>query len=216
MIEAVVFDVGGVITASPVGEFTKVDTEHGLPPGTASSVFRGGADFAEVEVGRVPVMDFHRSIAGKIHEDHGVEVPAERLRTMLDNCMGDARQPGVAELVQELKAAGYQIGLLTNIWAERRDWLHALFPEGVVDVRCDSSEVGLRKPDQAIYDRLLQMLGRPADEVAFVDDFSENLVPARAMGMLGIEFEDAAQTRAELVAAGVRIAPQPVTKEVAG
>jgi epoxide hydrolase-like predicted phosphatase len=207
MIEAVVFDVGGVVTANPVGEFTKVDVEHGLPEGTTQSVFRGGADFAEVEVGRVPVMEFHRGLADRIRADHGVDVPVARLAAMLDACMGSARQPGTAELVADVKAAGYQTALLTNIWAERREWLHGLFAAGVIDVVCDSSEVGLRKPGREIYDELLRMLGRRADEVAFIDDFAENVVPAHDMGMLAIQFEDAAQTRAALVAAGVRIAP---------
>lgn len=215
MIRAVAFDVGGVLTSSPVEEFTKVDDEHGLRPGTVQGFFRGGKVFAEVETGRMPVLEFHRRTVDDIRANHGVTVPVERLELMLENCMGSKIQTDMLNLVTEVKAAGYQTALITNIFAERRLWLHSLFAEGVIDVYCDSSEVGLRKPDPAIYVKLLKMLNRKAGEVAFIDDFSENLLPARDMGMTGILFTNPAQARADLVAAGVQLFFKPMAHEVA-
>lgn len=213
MIRAVAFDVGGVLTMSPLDEFEKVEVEHGLQAGTVQGFFRGGKVFAEVETGRMPVIDFHRRTVDAIRAQHDVIVPVERLELMLENCMGSKLRTDMMMLVAEVKTAGYQTALLTNIFAERRHWLHGLFPEGVIDVYCDSSEVGLRKPDPAIYAKLLEMLDRKAGEMAFIDDFAENLVPARDMGMTGILFTDAAEARAALVAAGVQLSSDPQVPE---
>lgn len=203
MAEAVVFDVGGVLCPSPGDEFSKVDAEYGLPDGTVESFLRGGAVWIEVETGRMPVAEFYRRAGAAIAADHGIEVPAERLDTMLVNCMGTSMRPEMLALVQEVKAAGFRTGLLTNIFAERRAWLHGLFPPGVIDVICDSSEVGLRKPERPIYEKLLEMLGAPAADVVFIDDFEENIATARELGFVTILFRSPEQARRELAAAGV-------------
>ncbi|WP_052914688.1 HAD family hydrolase [Protofrankia coriariae] len=210
MIGAVVFDVGGVLCPSPVGEFEKVDAEYGLPAGTVMSFVRGGELFARCETGRMPIAEFYRRCSSAIAEKHHVDVPAQRLDAMLWACMGDSVRPEMVALVVEVKAAGYQTALLTNIFAERRDWLHTLLPAGTIDAYGDSSELGLRKPDPTIYRRLLAMLGRGPREVAFVDDFPENLVPARDLGMVGVLYESSRQVRRALVEAGVRITLDPL------
>ncbi|WP_250287242.1 MULTISPECIES: HAD family hydrolase [unclassified Frankia] len=216
MIGAVVFDVGGVLCPSPVGEFEKVDAEYGLPTGTVMSFVRGGELFARCETGRMPIAEFYRRCSAAIAEKHRVDVPAQRLDAMLWACMGDNVRPEMAALVVEVRAAGYRTALLTNIFAERRDWLHALLPAGAIDVYGDSSELGLRKPDPAIYRRLLEMLGHGPREVVFVDDFPENLVPARDLGMVDVRYESPRQVRRALVEAGVRIAPEPVDSRTGG
>lgn len=209
-IRAIVFDVGGVLCPNPVDEFTKIDAEHDLPLGTTMAVFRGGGLFAQCEVGLLAFADFCLGCSVTIEQQLGVTVAPQRFEAMFDAIMGDTIRPEMLELGLEIKAAGYRTGLLTNIFAERREWLHAIFPEGTIDVFADSSELGLRKPDQPIYDRLVELLGVAADEIAFIDDFAENLAPARAMGMLGLLFESPEQVRRDLVDAGVRILPAPV------
>jgi epoxide hydrolase-like predicted phosphatase len=204
VIDAVVFDVGGVLCASPVDEFSKVDVEYGLPADTLQGFIRGGSLWGEVERGRKPLTVFFDECVTTIRADHGVEVPPARLELMLHACMGGAVRAGMVSLVNEISAAGHKTGLLTNIFAERREWLHGLCGDGVVDVICDSSEVGMRKPDEEIYVRLLQMLDLPAERVAFVDDFQENLDPASAMGMTTVLYEGEDQVRAALADAGVR------------
>lgn len=206
MIQAVVFDVGGVLCPNPLGEFIKVDLEYGLPEGTVMSFMRGGDDFALCETGRLPIAEFYVRCVARITEAHGVQVTPQRLDAMLEACMGKTVNPQMRELVMEIKAAGYQTALLTNIFAERRDWLHSIFPPETIDVYGDSSELGMRKPELPIYRRLVQMLGRRPEEIVFIDDFAENLVPARSIGLVDILFESPEQTRRDLITAGVRIA----------
>lgn len=207
MIEAVVFDVGGVLCPNPLNEFMKVEQEYNLPPGTVMSFMRGGDDFALCETGRLPVVEFYNRFVAKIAKAHNVQVPPQRIDEMLEGCMGETVRPEMLNLVIDIKAAGYQTALLTNIFAERRNWLHAIFPPGTIDVFVDSSELGMRKPDLPIYHKLMEMLGRLPGEIAFVDDFAENLVPARSLGIVDILFESPAQARRDLIQAEVRIAP---------
>lgn len=208
-VRAVVFDVGGVLCPSPITAFTRVDDEHGLPPGTTMSVFRGGDTFAQCEVGALALADFSAQCADQVKRELGIDLPPDRFDRMLRGVMGGSTTPEMLDLVQEVKAAGYRIALLTNIVAELREWLHCLLPEGTVDVYADSSELGLRKPDPAIYARLVELLGVAADEIAFVDDFAENLEPAREAGLLTVLYSSPGQTRRDLVAGGVRIATVP-------
>lgn len=208
MIAAVVFDVGGVLCPNPIGEFIKVDREYSLPEGTVMSFMRGGDEFARCETGQLPVAEFYDRCVARITEAHGVRVPSLRLDAMLEACMGKTVRPEMRALVIEIKAAGYQTALLTNIFAERRNWLHSIFPPGTIDVYGDSSELGMRKPDLPIYRRLVEMLDRRSEEIAFVDDFAENLTPARSLGIAGILFETPEQVRRDLINAGVRLAPR--------
>jgi epoxide hydrolase-like predicted phosphatase len=205
VIEAIVFDVGGVLCPNPLDEFTRLDAEYALPAGTIQSFVRGGSLFAQCETGRLPIADFYAGCAAAIARQHGVRVPTTRLEALFATVMGTSTTAEMLSLVAEVKAAGYQIGLLTNIFAERRPWLRSLFPPGTVDVYCDSSAVGLRKPDPAIYLKLLELLGRAAEEVVFVDDFPENLAPARAMGIVDVLFESPEQVRDALVHLGVQV-----------
>ena len=90
------------------------------------------------------------------------------------------------ELVGELRAASPRIklGVLTNNVREFRPiwWDMLPFDEWFDDV-VDSHEVGLRKPNPAIYELALDRLGVPAARTAFLDDVASNLTPASALGI---------------------------------
>jgi HAD superfamily hydrolase (TIGR01509 family) len=62
-----------------------------------------------------------------------------------------------------------------------------------------SSDVGLRKPDPAVYELAAAQLGLPPEDCVFVDDLPGNLKPARALGMATVLHRgDAATTLAEI------------------
>ena len=90
------------------------------------------------------------------------------------------------ELVGDLRAAEPRIklGVLTNNVREFRPiwWEMLPFEEWFDDV-VDSHEVGLRKPNPAIYELALTRLDVTAGRTAFLDDVASNLVPARTLGL---------------------------------
>jgi len=61
----------------------------------------------------------------------------------------------------------------------------------------------LRKPEPAIYWRALDILGRPAERVLFIDDRPENVAGAVATRMNAIRFEGVEALRRELASLGV-------------
>lgn len=95
--------------------------------------------------------------------------------------------PGVIDLVHDLKGAGIKLGVLTNNVKEFRDaWKSMLDFSTLFDDVVDSHEVGLRKPDPAIYRLALSRLGSTAPHTAFLDDVDSNVRAAVALGFHGI------------------------------
>jgi putative hydrolase of the HAD superfamily len=69
------------------------------------------------------------------------------------------------------------------------------------DVVVDSSEVGHRKPEPAIYELTTSRLGVKASEILYLDDFAANLEGAKAAGWRTIHVTDVESALAELDAA---------------
>lgn len=94
----------------------------------------------------------------------------------------------------------YKVALLSNAFFETRTSLKQRFPHffDMFDVTVFSAEVGLVKPDPRIYQLVLQELKLQPQETVFVDDFIENVVGARAVGMHAVHFKSAAQALAAL------------------
>ena len=63
--------------------------------------------------------------------------------------------------------------------------------------------LGLRKPDEAIYRAVLNILQREADECIFIDDREVNLECPSELGLRTIHFQNAVQLRRELEENGV-------------
>jgi putative hydrolase of the HAD superfamily len=68
----------------------------------------------------------------------------------------------------------------------------------IFDVAVFSAEVKLAKPDPKIYELALAKLAVNAEEAVFVDDVSDNIEAARAVGMHGIQFKTVNQVLSEL------------------
>jgi putative hydrolase of the HAD superfamily len=71
------------------------------------------------------------------------------------------------------------------------------------DVLVWSFQLGIAKPDPAIYRHVLKELGTLPEETLFLDDKTVNIDAARALGIVAIEFSTIAKLRKDLVAAGL-------------
>ena len=94
----------------------------------------------------------------------------------------------VIERIRRLRADGYRTGLVTNNVKEASSQWRALVPvDELFEVIVDSSEVGMRKPNPAIFLHALELLGGVAPERAvFLDDAAGNVAGAQAAGLHGI------------------------------
>lgn len=95
-------------------------------------------------------------------------------------------RPRIYQRVRELRAKGYRIYLLSNYSREYFQMAvsNQLFNKDI-DGGVISYEVGLIKPDPAIYKHLLEKYNLKAEECLFYDDRSENVAAAKALGMGG-------------------------------
>jgi epoxide hydrolase-like predicted phosphatase len=94
-------------------------------------------------------------------------------------------------LLVDLRTAGLRTGMLTNNIREFRDLWWPLMPwTEMLDDIVDSHEVGMRKPNPAIYSLALERLGTTAGRTAFLDDVESNVAGARNVGMVGVLVED--------------------------
>lgn len=150
----------------------------------------------DLEMGRISVADFERRLAAElIDADAGLAAP-ERAAGMLSRMFAGMQVvPSMLDVVRSARAAGVRTGLLSNSWGldYPRDGWDALFDTVVI-----SGEVGLRKPDPAIYALAAERLGMPPEEIVFVDDLAANVRGAVEAGMVGVRHTDAGTTVAEL------------------
>lgn len=96
---------------------------------------------------------------------------------------------GLVPTLNALKSKGIRIACLSN---DTREWSRMLRRRFRLDRWIDtwivSAEVGLRKPDTALYERLLKELGARPENCLYVDDREANLIPADKLGMRTMHF----------------------------
>jgi putative hydrolase of the HAD superfamily len=203
-VSAVVFDLGGVITESPMRAFAAYEAEAGLPEGLIrrlNSTNPHTNAWARFERNELDAAGFSAAFeAEALVAGHRVD-PARVLAAL----SGDVR-PAMVEAIRRLRAAGMPLGLLSNNVAPmaRTGRLGELLEH--FDAIVESSVEGVRKPEPEIYSRALERLsaavGRSvaAADCAYLDDLGVNLKPARAMGFRTIKVVDPDEALAELSA----------------
>jgi epoxide hydrolase-like predicted phosphatase len=189
-----IVDYGGVLTTDVFASFRAFCEAEGLPPDTVRDRFRSDPEardlLARLETGELDAAEFEPRLAALL------EVESERLISRLFGGMA----PDAAMLggVRELRAGGTPTALLSNSWGDALAYDRALLAE-LFDAWVISSEVGLRKPDPAVYELAAERLGVPPHACVYVDDLPGNLKPALALGMATVLHRgDAAATLAEL------------------
>ena len=198
VIEAVLFDFGGVILTSPFDAFAAYEAEAGLPPDTIRRINATDPDtnawarFERREVGPDEFCSLFEADAAEL----GFTVDATRI---LDALHGDLR-PAMVEALRRC-AARFRTALLTNNtvpMAEQDGDGPMAEVTALFDVVVESSVVGCRKPEPAFYGLACERLGVEPSACVFLDDLGVNLKPARAMGMTTIKVVDPATAIAQL------------------
>lgn len=108
------------------------------------------------------------------------------------------KMPGMYELVDELKAKGTIVMLLTNVSPQFAEVLRQKGHYDPFEHRVLSYEVGYWKPDPEIYQLALKKLHVKPEEAVFIDDQEKNIIAAQKLGIHGIVFKSTAQLKKEL------------------
>ena len=111
---------------------------------------------------------------------------------------GDRMDSQLVDYIRGLKGH-YRTALLSNAWSDLRAYLENHWKiADAFDLMVISAEVDLAKPDQRIYQLVLERLQVPAQAAIFLDDVLENVEAARSVGLTGIHFRSANQAMTEL------------------
>jgi glucose-1-phosphatase len=114
-----------------------------------------------------------------------------------------AKNRSVYRLVNSLRAS-YKTALLSNINTLHYEYIQKNFPVlGVFDKIFLSFQMGLTKPDQKIYNKVIQDLKVSPGEIFYTDDRPELVESAKSLGIRGYIFSNFAQLISDLADAGI-------------
>ena len=145
----------------------------------------GGEAFARALLsGEVPALSGKESLRDLLERlvvELGLSKDADALMVLWRRATPD---PPAWRLVRDLRAAGYLTVLATNQHEERREWMRtALGYDGLCDVDAYSCVLGVAKPEPGYFQAVLDATDMGAHEALFVDDNSENINAAAAVGI---------------------------------
>jgi epoxide hydrolase-like predicted phosphatase len=220
VIDAVIFDYGGVISSPLFRGVDQLEIEFGYPPGSVLQLLFGDAAYIGVEGrgtigdasgGGDPVdgatsavtHDWHRLEVGEISMAEYFGSVAERAPAILGKPLDlDAYQTFARDMpigihwpvvhrIRELRADRIPVALLTNNVKEFGEGWRATFPvDELFEIVVDSSHVGMRKPDPRIYELTCERLGVEPTAAVFLDDNADNVAAAAALGMETVHVHD--------------------------
>ncbi len=203
-LKAVIFDFGGVFTDSPFHAVHAYAEKIGASDTQVTDIVFGGYHtdgdhpWHQVERGEISLENAREQILalGKAQSLH-VDI-WEVFMAMAEN--GGGLRHDLVDYLPKIRDAGLATGIITNNVVEFRDHWRSMFPvDELFDYIVDSSEVGMRKPNPAIFERALQIGGFRPEEVVFLDDFQGNVIAAEALNIRSILVDgDAGKTIADL------------------
>ena len=187
MIKAVVLDIGGVILRTRDRSCREqLERKYNLPAGGADElVFNSRAAKAST-IGLV--------------ENNAVWDNVKNYLSLSDQQLSDFKELfwkndivdyDLIRYIQTIRPH-FKTALLSNAWKNFRCILsnvHHIDEGHTVDHILISSELGLAKPDPAIYQILSDTIACEFKEILFVDDFKENIKEAKFLGINTIHYQ---------------------------
>ena len=97
----------------------------------------------------------------------------------------DDLYPDALDCLIRVRALGLQVGIVGNQTEALEAWARdAALP---ADVISSSASLGVRKPDPVFFEKVVELMGCPAGEVAYVGDRVDNdVLPAAAAGLVAV------------------------------
>ncbi|MEM0954888.1 MAG: HAD family phosphatase [Pseudomonadota bacterium] len=189
--KAVLFDFGGVFTDSPFHAFTAYAENIGSTEAQVHDIVFGGYGedgdhpWHRVERGEI-TLEAARDAIMDLGKAQGLRVDIwDVFMAMSEN--GGGLRESLVDYVASLRPAGLITGIITNNVVEFREHWRGMLPvDSLFDFVVDSSEVGMRKPNPAIFKHALSLAGVAAADALFLDDYADNVTAAEALGIRSI------------------------------
>jgi putative hydrolase of the HAD superfamily len=193
-IHSIIWDVGGVIVRTEdLTQRDQLAARYGLSHQEINDLVFGSEENYQAQLGEIS----HTEHWAAIRERLGLS-EEERHDFEAEFFAGDVVDNELVDYIRGLKA-NYCTAILSNALSNLRgkltdEWqIDDAFHHMVI-----SAEVGLMKPDPAIYQLAVEQTGFAPEESIFIDDTPRNIEAAQAAGLHGIVFQNAAQAKAGL------------------
>lgn len=198
--EALIVDFGGVLTTPLQDAMVQFAEEHGIElqhlvrVALAAYTDEGDDLVVRFETGQLGESEFALAFAQRLSQASGTEIDPERLVSRLFRSL--RIEEAMVEAVRRARDGGIKTALLSNSWGLE------LYPRAILEEVCDvvviSGEVGLRKPDPAIFTMTTEKLALEPDVCVFVDDHPGHLKAAQQVGMTTVLHKTPRETIEEL------------------
>lgn len=198
--DALLFDIGRVVLDIDFDRVMAIWAGHaGCTPAELASRFVVDDSFRHHEVGAISDAAFFHNLRGSL----GIGISDQQF---LDgwNAIFAGEVPGIAAM---LARAGASLPLYAFSNTNPAHVAH--FSRAYADVLGHfrevflSSTIGLRKPDAAAFDHVVEAIGFPASRIVFFDDSAENIAGARARGLTAVHVTSPDDVAKALAALGI-------------
>ena len=203
MIKGIIFDFGGVIlrTQNHAGRHAW-DEKLGVPKNTLEETFFNS------EMGKASQQGAHTEQEQWEWTAKHFGISAETIPQLKEDFWsGDVVDQKLIQYIRALQKK-YHTAIISNAMDGLRPFLIELDIIDAFETIVISAEIGTTKPAPKIYNHCLELMGLPAEETVFIDDFMHNIAGGHAVGMHGIHYPPRKGTDdliAELSAMGVEI-----------
>jgi putative hydrolase of the HAD superfamily len=193
VIKAVVLDIGSVLEVIDDAVFpAPFEKRLGLAPGTVAAA----ADFeGDPGLGQITEDDVRR------HWQRRLGLSDEQAAALMSDYwrwyVGSLDRT-LVDWFASVRGRGLKAGILSNSGPGAREAERHWGFEEMTDDLVYSHEVGLAKPDPAVYALAAARLGVEGSEIVFLDDVAANVAAARAAGWHAVLHEDTVRSIAEL------------------
>jgi len=198
-VDAVVFDLDGVIRHWNDDDLDRVEEAYGLAPRTILDVAFSPALGPAAITGRLTYRQWMDAIRDEVIAGHG-----PRAVPVLDLWEANVGvvEPAMVDLLRALRTQ-LPVALLSNGTTRLRRDLHVLDLLDELDVVFNTAEIGIAKPDPDVFRHVCAELGTEPARTAFVDDLAENVAGAASIGMPAVRHVDRATTEVFLAGLGL-------------
>lgn len=191
---ALIFDFGGVLMRTI--DYTprhRWDGQLGLPPGSVERVAHGSESWRLAQTGVLSPEAYWSDVGQQLG------LTAEQTRQLaVDFFSGDQLDEELVAYVQQLRATGHRVALLSNDSPALLDKLRGLQIADLFDPLVISAVIGVMKPDARAYQTVLDRLEFAPAQAIFIDDLPRNVAGAQAVGITGLHYTTLDQLRRDL------------------
>jgi len=185
-IEAVIFDMGGVILRSEnYASRNRLANTYGISECKLEDLVFESETAMRATVGAISQEEHWQAVFNTL------SVPPDKQAAFQeDYWAGDRLDQTLLDFLESLRPE-YKTGLLSNAWTGSREMLFGKYAcKNVFDISIFSYEVGLAKPGREIFELILTRLGVRASAALFIDDNHQNIAAARQLGFHALLFEN--------------------------